>query len=98
MGKKTGTAGKFGTRYGMRTRKTWQEIDEQQRKPQACPVCNKPAATRVSAGIWQCEKCGAKFTGGAYTAVTGIAKSVEAAMKRLMEAKEAGGEKDVQVR
>jgi large subunit ribosomal protein L37Ae len=88
MGKKTkkvGTAGKFGSRYGMRLRKRYAEIDERQRKFQRCPVCEKRSVKRVGSGIWKCRKCGAKFTGGAYQPVTGVATTVERVIKRVVE-------------
>ncbi len=85
MGKKTGTAGKFGPRYGMRTRKKWKEIDERQRKLHECPTCKRMSVRRISTAIWECRKCGAKFAGGAYFPVTGAAKSIERVVKRLTE-------------
>lgn len=96
MGKKTGPAGKFGVRYGMRIRKRWKEIDERQKKLHECPVCSRLSVRRVASGIWGCRKCGAKFAGGAYFPVTGVAKSVERVVRRLAEeAEKGGGEKDV---
>ncbi|MEE9594679.1 MAG: 50S ribosomal protein L37ae [Candidatus Hydrothermarchaeales archaeon] len=98
MGKKTGSAGKFGARYGMRTRKKWQEIDERQRKLHECPTCNRISVRRISTAIWECRKCGAKFAGGAYSPVTGAAKSIERVVKRLTEEEEGqeenGGEEE----
>ncbi len=35
-----------------------------------CPVCGRKAVRRISTGIWQCQKCGATFAGGAYLPTT----------------------------
>lgn len=66
MTKKVGTAGRFGARYGKRIRQKITEVEQKQKGWQKCPYCHKPRVKRVSAGIWQCKKCGAKFTGKAY--------------------------------
>jgi large subunit ribosomal protein L37Ae len=92
MGKKTGSAGRFGPRYGMRTRKKWREIEERQRKPHECPVCSRLSVRRISTGIWECGKCGAKFAGGAYFPITGVAKSVGRVVHRITEGREERGE------
>lgn len=66
MTKKVGSAGRFGARYGRRTRHKIVDIEKRQRKKQKCPHCNKLQLKRLASGIWQCKKCGAKFAGGAY--------------------------------
>lgn len=63
--KKVKAAGRFGVRYGQRVRKKIAEIEAIQRKKQICPFC-KGVAKRLSKGIWQCKKCGKKFTGHVY--------------------------------
>ncbi|WP_456474211.1 50S ribosomal protein L37ae [Candidatus Pyrohabitans sp.] len=80
--KKIGSAGKFGTRYGMRLRRKWVEIDRKQRLRHICPVCQRHAVRRIASGIWKCRKCGAKFTGGAYVPQTPAALTVERAVKK----------------
>jgi len=64
--KKVGTTGRFGPRYGTRTKKLVARIEKRQRKKQMCPYCERPALKRIAAGIWYCKKCKVKFAGGAY--------------------------------
>jgi len=40
------------------------------KKPHKCPQCGFSRVKRLSVGIWECRKCGHKYTGGAYTPVT----------------------------
>lgn len=64
--KKVGITGRFGARYGSKTRKVVREIEEKWKTPSKCPKCATKVVKRLSVGIWYCRKCGAKFTGGAY--------------------------------
>jgi large subunit ribosomal protein L37Ae len=64
--KKVGTAGRFGPRYGKKAREKIAEIEAIQKQKHICPKCGKKAVKRVSTGIWECLKCGAKFAGKAY--------------------------------
>lgn len=66
MVKKVGSAGRFGTRYGMRLRQKVSEIEEIQKKLHICPKCNFKKLKRISTGIWYCKKCGTKVAGPAY--------------------------------
>ena len=67
MGRKTGSAGRFGVRYGKTIREKVAKIEKKQRKKQICPYCKKQAVKRISMGIFKCKKCEIKFTGKAYT-------------------------------
>ena len=64
--KKLGTAKRFGTRYGPTKKYKLAEIEAVQRSRQKCPYCNKAAARWLSVGIFECTKCKAKFTSGAW--------------------------------
>lgn len=83
--KKVGSSGKFGPRYGMRLRRKWLEVDKVQRALYQCPTCRKMGVSRVVSGIWECSKCGAKFSGGAYMSVTSAVSMVETAIKKTRE-------------
>ncbi len=61
-----GPAKRFGPRYGRTVKFKLAKIEKQQRKPQMCPYCDMPKAKRISAGIYECNKCKSKFTGRAY--------------------------------
>ena len=74
--KKIGSSKRFGARYGRTIKHNFAKIEQEQRKLHKCPYCSKIAVKRLSAGIWNCRKCGAKFTGKAYT-VHGIADILE---------------------
>jgi large subunit ribosomal protein L37Ae len=75
--KKVGSSGKFGTRYGMRLRKRWLEVDKKQKALYECPTCKRLSVKRQSSGIWICKKCNTKFIGGAYQPFTDAAKKIE---------------------
>ncbi|MBT7706158.1 50S ribosomal protein L37ae [archaeon] len=63
-GKKIGAAGRFGAGYG-RVKKRLNDVEAKQRIKQDCPFCGG-RAKRIANGIWDCQKCGKKFTGGSY--------------------------------
>jgi large subunit ribosomal protein L37Ae len=66
--KKVKSTGRFGARYGTKLRKRVREIESKQKAKQTCPYCSKNGSVkRLSFGVWLCKKCGAKFTGRAYT-------------------------------
>jgi len=64
--KKAGTAGRFGSRYGLRIRREVAKIEKVQRGRHKCPFCSKKAVRRLASGIWWCCACKAKFAGRAY--------------------------------
>ncbi len=66
MGKKTGSAGRFGARYGLTVRQRVAKIEERQKRKQKCPHCGRFSVKRIATGIFSCKKCKNKFTGGAY--------------------------------
>lgn len=61
------SAKRFGPRYGFTNKLKLAMIEEEQRKLQPCPTCGKSKAKWKSVGIFECRKCGAKFTGKAYS-------------------------------
>ena len=58
----TGSAGRFGARYGRVSRKRVKEIEAGMQNAEV----DGDDVTRVGTGIWVNEKTGEKFTGGAY--------------------------------
>ena len=62
-----GAVKRYGTRYGRRNREKVALIEVEQKKKHKCPNCTFAKVTKVSVGIWQCEKCNRKFTSRAYT-------------------------------
>jgi large subunit ribosomal protein L37Ae len=82
--KKVKSTGKFGARYGVKTRHIYREIDEKQRQKYVCPKCGRKRVKRESTGIWVCKKCNAKFAGGAYIPETIVKKSVDQTIKSIL--------------
>lgn len=62
---KAGSAGRFGVRYGTKTKGMILEV-ERKTKKLSCPYCERESLKRIAAGIWYCKKCKTKFAGGAY--------------------------------
>jgi large subunit ribosomal protein L37Ae len=68
--KKVGPTRGLGARYGATVRKRYIKIVTELRKKHICPQCGLQRVKRVSVGVWECKKCGFKFTGGAYIPMT----------------------------
>lgn len=64
--KTTGSANRFGTRYGAKLRQKVSKVELKSRGTYKCPSCAKTKVKRISRGIWQCQKCKHTFAGKAY--------------------------------
>jgi large subunit ribosomal protein L37Ae len=64
--KKVGSAGRFATRYGVKTRTQIAAIEKKQKALHACPRCGQVRVKRLGTGIWKCRRCMCVFAGGAY--------------------------------
>lgn len=62
--KKIGAAGRFGAGYGKPKEKLI-AVERKQRVKQVCPFC-EGRVKRVEKGVYNCTKCGKKFTGGTF--------------------------------
>jgi len=65
--RKLGSVKRFGARYGRRVKHKLAAIEATLRSKHTCPYCKAPKVKRISVGIWECKKCGSKFTGKAYS-------------------------------
>lgn len=83
-----GSVKRFGTRYGTTPKLKLAKIEKIQKKPQTCISCGKAKARRIAAGIYKCEKCGTKFTGGAYFVEAKAKATEEEAVEEKTEEKE----------
>lgn len=63
----SGSIKRFGVRYGLTVKNKFAKVEAGHLKRNKCPYCKFTAVKRLSAGIWQCSKCKAKFAGKAYT-------------------------------
>jgi large subunit ribosomal protein L37Ae len=84
-GKVTGSAGRFGCRYGRFVRKRIADIEAISGSLHRCPQCDMESVQRRGTGIWECRKCGFKFAGGAYQPQTPAMKIAQRAIDRTLE-------------
>ncbi|MBR9692244.1 50S ribosomal protein L37ae [Candidatus Woesearchaeota archaeon] len=75
--KRLGSVKRFGARYGRRVKHKLAEIEAVQRGKHVCPYCRAPRVKRLAVGIWNCRKCGAKFSGKAYSIKKTVIKREE---------------------
>jgi len=64
--KKVGSSGRWGPRYGVKTRMQVAAIEKKQRQHHTCPRCGQDRVKRLGTGIWKCRRCEVIFAGGAY--------------------------------
>ena len=73
--KKKGYGLRLRTRGGMSVRKQWTRITQGKKGDHKCPRCASPSVKRDSTGVWDCTKCGFRFTGGAYVPSTRVGQA-----------------------
>jgi large subunit ribosomal protein L37Ae len=78
---RTGSAGRFGARYGRVARRRVAEIEREMRNS----TVDGDNVTRVGTGIWVNEETGEKFTGGAYKPKTPAGKTATRSIRAALE-------------
>lgn len=80
----TGSAGRFGARYGRVARRRVAEIEAQMHEDHECPECGRDRVDRTGTGIWKCGFCEYTFTGGAYRPQTPGGKQVQRSLRAAL--------------
>ncbi|PSQ16591.1 50S ribosomal protein L37ae [Halobacteriales archaeon QS_8_69_26] len=83
-GRRTGSAGRFGARYGRVARRRVAEIEDEMRDDHNCPDCGAPRVERQGTGIWECSRCGYAFAGGTYRPETPGGKAVRRSIRAAL--------------
>jgi large subunit ribosomal protein L37Ae len=76
-GRATGSAGRFGPRYGRVSRRRVAEIEADTNADHTCPDCGATRVSRTGTGIWECSRCDHTFAGGAYRPETPGGRAAE---------------------
>jgi large subunit ribosomal protein L37Ae len=80
----TGSAGRFGARYGRVARRRVAEIEGDMEGAQV----DGEDVTRVGTGVWVNEETGEKFTGGAYRPQTPAGRTVTRSIRAALSEEE----------
>ncbi|MFB6093983.1 MAG: 50S ribosomal protein L37ae [Halanaeroarchaeum sp.] len=80
----TGSAGRFGARYGRIARRRVSEIESDMEDDHVCPECGARSVDREGVGIWECNTCGYRFTGGAYRPETPGGRAVRRSIRTAL--------------
>ena len=81
---KTGSAGRFGARYGRVSRRRVAEIEAEMNEDHTCPNCGEDKVDRQGTGIWQCGYCDYTYTGGSYKPETPGGKTVRRSIRAAL--------------
>ena len=78
--RKTGSAGRFGARYGRVARRRVKEIEAEMHGA----TVDGDDVTRVGTGMWRNEETGELFTGGAYRPETPGGRTVRRSIRAAL--------------
>lgn len=81
---KTGSAGRFGARYGRVSRRRVAEIEADMHDDHACPDCGRERVERQGTATWECGFCGYRFAGGTYRPETPGGKQVRRSLRAAL--------------
>jgi large subunit ribosomal protein L37Ae len=76
----TGSAGRFGARYGRVARRRVKEIEGEMRNAKL----DGDSVTRIGTGIWKNDETGEVFTGGSYRPQTPGGKQVRRSIRAAL--------------
>jgi len=93
----TGSAGRFGARYGRVSRRRVSQIEDEMNDDHTCPDCGADDVDREGTGIWQCGKCGYKYAGGTYRPQTPGGRAVTRSIRAALSEGDADVEVDADV-
>ena len=82
---KSGATAKFGARYGVSVRRRAGSAIAKKSKFYTCPKCQYTKVRRQVAGIWECKKCGYKFSGGVWEPFTRASDANNRIIRRGLE-------------
>ena len=82
---KAGATAKYGSRYGVSVRRRAGSALKKKSRNYTCPVCHYQKVSRQVAGIWECKKCGHKFSGGVWEPFTRATDANTRVIRRGME-------------
>ncbi|WP_435360617.1 50S ribosomal protein L37ae [Haloarchaeobius sp. DFWS5] len=77
---KTGSAGRFGARYGRVSRRRVAEIEDEMRNSKV----DGDNVKRIGTGMWVNEETGEKFTGGTFRPVTPAGRTVRRSIRAAL--------------
>lgn len=80
----TGSAGRFGARYGRVARRRVSEIEADMNDDHTCPECGEARVDRQGTGIWQCGNCDYRFAGGTYRPETPAGRTVKRSIRAAL--------------
>lgn len=86
--RQTGSAGRFGARYGRVSRRRVAQIEAQMHDDHTCPECGADRVDRQGTGIWECSRCGYRFTGGTYRPETPGGRDVKRSIRAAVAEEE----------
>jgi large subunit ribosomal protein L37Ae len=78
----SGSAGRFGTRYGRVARRRVSAV-EAGIEAADCPECGGDI-DRSGTGIWECDDCGTSVAGGSYRPQTPAGRTVDRAIRAAL--------------
>jgi large subunit ribosomal protein L37Ae len=81
---RTGSAGRFGARYGRVSRRRVAEIEADMNDDHTCPDCGEDRVSREGTGVWKCSRCGHTFTGGTYSPETPGGKAAKRSIRAAL--------------
>ncbi|SDZ96974.1 LSU ribosomal protein L37AE [Haloplanus vescus] len=76
----TGSAGRFGARYGRVARRRVKEIEGEMQNA----TLDGDSVTRIGTGVWKNEETGEVFTGGAYRPETPGGRTVKRSIRAAL--------------
>ncbi len=82
--RRTGSAGRFGARYGRVARRRVAEVERSMREDHVCPECGAERVDRQGTGIWECSRCGYRFAGGTYRPETPGGRTVRRSIRAAL--------------